>query len=105
MTEGVFKKFLPCTFTESALREIKEIIFNKKVPEGYGLRVGIKGGGCGGVSYMLGFDQENGTDVAYEVEGVPVFIDKKHVMFLSGLQIDFEDGVNMRGFIFNAASA
>lgn len=101
MTDGLLKKFLPCSFTENAIAEIQETIQTKNIPLEYGLRVGIKGGGCSGISYLIGFDIFKEGDDIFELEGIRVFIEKKHSMYLVNVLIDFEDGVNARGFVFN----
>lgn len=105
MTDIGFNKFHPITFTKSAILEIETTIANKGIPLEYGLRVGIKGGGCSGVSYMLGFDKLKDNDEVFELGAIKVLIEKKHVMFLAGIEIDFEDGANARGFVFNQQGA
>ena len=92
----------PVLIKEKAIAEIKHIMANKNIPDGYGLRIGIKaGGGCGGaMDYMLGFDQTKTGDLAYEVAGVPVYVEKKQMMYLIGLELDFYEGADARGFTF-----
>jgi iron-sulfur cluster assembly protein len=90
----------PITITSKALEEIKNILTSKNIPEGYALRVGVKGGGCGGVSYALGFDTPKPEDQVFPWEGIQLLIEKKHVMFLMGMQIDFYEGNDARGFTF-----
>jgi iron-sulfur cluster assembly protein len=94
------QRILPFTLSEAARMEIQNIFKTKSIPEGYGLRVGIRGGGCSGISYLFGFDTRHETDEEFELEGSPVFVEKKHFMYVAGLDIDFEDGVHARGFIF-----
>ena len=94
------KKLVPFKLSEAAITEVKSIFQTKNIPEGYGLRVGIKGGGCSGISYMFGFDKKQETDEVFETDGIMVYVEKKHFMYVTGLNIDFEDGVNARGFIF-----
>jgi len=94
--------FIPISFTEKAYLEISNIINNKNIPQDYGLRVGISGGGCSGVSYILGFDKKGKTDDEYELRGIRIFMDKKHAMFVMGLEIDFEEDAEKRGFTFNS---
>ncbi len=76
-----------------------------EVPQGYGLRVGVKGGGCSGFSYLLGFDAPGEKDHRYEIEGLPVFIERSHAMYLIGMSIDWHDGLNNRGFVFENPNA
>jgi iron-sulfur cluster assembly protein len=91
---------MPISISTKALNEIKNIIAHKNIPGEYRLRVGVKGGGCGGVSYMLGFDKAKEEDKVFEWEGLEILIEKKHVMFLMGMHIDFFDGSDSRGFTF-----
>ncbi|MCR9253023.1 MAG: iron-sulfur cluster assembly accessory protein [bacterium] len=91
----------PVNITKEAQKEILDIIKNKNIPLGYGLRIGVKGGrGCAGVNYLLGFDQKKEDDIAYNVEEIEVFVSKREVMFLMGLEVDFYEGADARGFTF-----
>lgn len=91
----------PVNITKEAQKEILDIIKNKNIPSGYGLRIGVKGGrGCAGVNYLLGFDQKKEDDIVYNVEEVQVFVSKREVMFLMGLEVDFYEGADARGFTF-----
>ena len=91
--------FQPVTLSNSATNEIKKILAKKGIPEGYGLRLGVKGGGCG-VSFKLGFDHKRDGDVEYFVQGIRVLVQKKETMFLVGKEVDFYDEVDGRGFAF-----
>ena len=92
--------------TPKAAGEIKRIRAENRVPETHGLRLGVKGGGCSGMSYVLGFDEKpKEGDETLELQGVTVFIDKKSLMYLSGTQLDFTDGLNGSGFVFNNPNA
>jgi iron-sulfur cluster assembly protein len=91
---------VPIKITEKAQTEIKNIIANKNIPEGYSLRVGVKGGGCGGMAYQLGFDKAKEDDQQFELEGIAVLIEKRHFMFLMGMVVDFYEGNDARGFTF-----
>lgn len=91
---------IPIKITEKAEAEIRNIIENKNIPSDYFLRVGVKGGGCGGMSYALGFDKPKEADEKMEIAGIPVLIEKRHMMFLMGMQIDFFEGDEARGFTF-----
>lgn len=97
----------PIQLTPRASDEIKQIMSTKEIPEGFGLRVGVRGGGCSGMSYVLGFDKRREHDAAFEIEDITVYIDKRHGLYLLGTMIDYHDGLNARGFTFenpNAAS-
>lgn len=89
----------PVEITEAALREIKNILKNKGIPKDYGLRVGVKGAGCG-VAFKLGFDKKKESDDEYMIDDVQVLIQKKETMFLVGKKIEFYDEVDGRGFLF-----
>ncbi|MCC5946288.1 MAG: iron-sulfur cluster assembly accessory protein [Bernardetiaceae bacterium] len=92
---------IPVTITAKAAEEIKHILSNKNIPEGYALRLLVEGGGgCGGARFRLGFDKPNADDEVYESEGVRVLYQKKDMMFLLGLSIDFEERSDERGFVF-----
>lgn len=91
----------PVTISEKAVEEIRKIMENKNIPADYGLRVGIKGGGgCAGVSFMLGFDKQKDSDMAYSINEIPVFIEKKHTMYIIGVKIDYYEGADAKGFTF-----
>lgn len=95
---------LPLSLTPDALSEIKHIIEQKSIPEDYGLRVGKKtGSACAGgeSSYVLGFDKKSDTDDAYIHEGIDVYIDRKDMMYIIGVEIDFVNTNTSRGFVFN----
>ncbi len=92
--------------TPKAIEEVKKIKASNNIPETHGLRLGVKGGGCSGLSYVLAFDEkEKEKDIILEVDGVKVFIDPKSMFYLSGTTLDFTDGLNGRGFVFNNPQA
>jgi iron-sulfur cluster assembly protein len=93
------------SLTEKAVAEVKNIMTTNKIPEGYTLRVGVTGGGCSGMSYALGFDQKKDSDEVISTNGLNVLLDKKHALYLSGVTIDFADGLQGRGFTFNNPNA
>jgi iron-sulfur cluster assembly protein len=94
------------SLTERATQEVRRIVSEQKLPEATALRVGVKGGGCSGFSYTLGFDdQVSETDQVYEIEGVRVVCDPKSFLYLNGTQIDFEDNLMGRGFKFGNPNA
>lgn len=93
-------KIQPVSISNKAAKEIREIITRKNIPEGYGLRIGIKGAGCAGVSYMLGFDKKKEGDMEYTIDDITVYIEKRHTMYLIGLEVDFYEGADARGFSF-----
>ncbi len=95
----------PISLSNRAANAIRKIMQTKDLPEGYGLRVGVRGGGCSGMSYILGFDRERDEDQAYTVEGIPLYIDKRHGLYLMGTTVDYHDGLNARGFTFENPNA
>lgn len=95
----------PVKFTEGAIKEIKYLLSDKEMPANYGLRIGVEGGGCSGLSYILGFDEPKDIDDTFEVEGITVLMNKAHGMYLVGMEIDFLSGLQNRGFLFNNPNA
>jgi iron-sulfur cluster assembly protein len=100
----MFDNVKPIGISARAAEEVKKIMQSKNIPAGYGLRLGIKGGGCGGVSLIIGFDKQKPTDLAYELEGIQVYVEKKHTMYLIGKEVDFYEGADARGFMFTEAT-
>lgn len=96
----MFDNIHPVSISPRACAEIHHIIKTKGIPADYGLRVGIRGGGCGGMSLIIGFDKRKETDLSYVVEGISVYVEKKHAMYLMGKQVDFLDDSDARGFTF-----
>ena len=91
----------PVTLSSKAAAEVQKIMRTKNIPAGYGLRIGIRGGkGCGAAQFILGFDKKRDSDLVYTEEGVQVFLDKKHTLYVIGKQVDFHDGADARGFVF-----
>lgn len=91
---------LPVVISERAREEVITILTLKKIPSGYGLRIGVKGGGCAGLTYIIGFDTPKPTDDLFDTGSFQVLIEKKHLMHLLGLRIDFVDTSTERGFLF-----
>ncbi len=92
--------------TDKAAKQVKKVMEENKIDPSYGLRVGVKGGGCSGLTYQLGFDasQKNG-DTTIEKDGIKLFIDGKSLFYLMGTELDFSDGLNGKGFVFNNPNA
>jgi iron-sulfur cluster assembly protein len=95
----------PVTFTEGAVKELFKLKDQQELSDDFGLRVGVEGGGCSGMNYVLGFDQKKDGDQEYNIEGIKVYMHKAHGLYLAGMQIDFQDGLNARGFTFNNPNA
>src|SRR5690625_7494665 len=95
----------PVNITPTAVAELKNIRKEEQVPDHYGLRIGVKGGGCSGFSYIMGFDEKKESDAEYEIGGVRVIIDKTHAIYLLGMEIAFENDGDNRGVAFNDPDA
>jgi iron-sulfur cluster assembly protein len=92
--------------TEKAAAQVRKLKTENSIPETHGLRVGVKGGGCSGLTYVLGFDEHpKENDVVMEQHGLRVFVDPKSLFYLSGTVLDFSDGLNGKGFVFNNPQA
>lgn len=97
----------PISITGGAVAQLNQIRLQENIPDGYCLRVGVKGGGCSGFTYVLGFDQPTENDEHFEIGGLQVVMNKAHAIYLLGMQVDFVSGLDNRGFTFdnpNAAS-
>lgn len=95
----------PIKISPKAVEEIGRIIKAKNVPDDYYLRVGVRGGGCSGMSYILGFDKKREHDLEFVVDGVAVVMDKRQGLYLMGTIIDYHDGLSARGFTFENPNA
>ncbi len=95
----------PIQFTENAIQEIKRLMNEDNFDATQKLRVGVKGGGCSGMTYVLGFDAQLEDDEVYEFEGLAFIMNKSHGLYLFGMQIDWQDGLNSRGFTFTNPNA
>ena len=95
----------PVTFTSSAVEEIKRLMSAEGFDATTQLRVGVKGGGCSGMTYVLGFDTKTEKDESFEIEGIPCIMEKSHGIYLMGMEVDWQGGLNSRGFTFNNPNA
>ena len=94
------------TITEAAKNRVIELRQEEKKDETYFLRVGVKGGGCSGLSYVLEFDnEEQEFDEIFEDKGVKIVCDRKSVLYLFGTELDFSSGLNGKGFEFKNPNA
>jgi iron-sulfur cluster assembly protein len=92
--------------TDNAAKQISTIKEENNIPFEHGLRVGVKGGGCSGLTYQLGFDGElKDGDTIIEDKGVRLFVDGKSLFYLLGTELDFSGGLNGKGFVFNNPNA
>ena len=92
------------SITSKAIIAIKEIMRSKNIPEEYGLRIGREeiGASCGSgaTQYVLGFDKKSNTDLAYEIDNIPVYIKKQDVLHVNGLELDHVVEDEVSGFLF-----
>ena len=94
----------PVIFTEHAVNEVKRLLRDEN-NSGKHLRVGVKGGGCSGMSYLLGFEEKMDKDTIYEIAGIDCIINPAHLIYLNNMEINWEGGLNARGFTFNNPNA
>ncbi len=94
------------SISEKAAIEIKRVMTENNIPEHFGLRMGVKGGGCSGFSYVLGFDEKaSQTDKILDANGVRVFVDERSLPYLAGIVLDYQDGLSGKGFTFDNPNA
>lgn len=96
---------IPVQFSASALKELGRLMSLETHDHKQSLRIGVKGGGCSGLSYVLGFDDPQESDVKFEIEGIPCVMNKAHEIYLYGMLIDWDEGLNNRGFAFKNPNA
>jgi iron-sulfur cluster assembly protein len=88
--------------TEKAAQKIRVLLEKDGVsPEIGGLRVGVQGGGCSGLSYAMRLDtQARDRDKVFEAHGARIFVDPKSLLYLSGTTLDYEETLMRQGFVF-----
>jgi len=92
--------------TDNAIQQIKKIKEDGNIPNDYCLRISVKGGGCSGFTYNLGFDGETkDSDTVIEYDDVKIAVDGKSLFYLTGTELDFSGGLNGKGFIFSNPNA
>ena len=92
--------------TETAARKIRTLMAKQGVSEG-GLRVGVKGGGCSGLSYTFAWErqQRTGDEIFEGPEGAKLYVDRKSLLFLDGTVLDYDTNLVSKGFVFNNPNA
>lgn len=91
--------------TSEASSHLSEIMANEG-KAGFGLKVGVKGGGCSGLQYELTFEKEPQKDEKiFESNGLRIFVDLKSYLYLRGLSLDYSGGLNGKGFVFSNPNA
>ena len=96
---------IPVSLTPDAVAEIKRLMAEPDFDKNNLLRVGVKGGGCSGMTYVLGFDKPTEKDENFEIEGIPCIMERSHGIYLTGMEVDWQGGLNSRGFTFNNPNA
>jgi iron-sulfur cluster assembly accessory protein len=95
----------PVKLTSGAIEELKRLMNEPDFDHTQRLRVGVKGGGCSGMTYVLGFDQPSEEDERFEIEGIACVMNKSHQLYLFGMEVDWQGGLNSRGFTFSNPNA
>ena len=95
----------PVNFTAGAIIEIQRLMAEPDFDNQQRLRVGVKGGGCSGMTYVLGFDVPATADELFLYEGIPCCMDKSHQIYFYGMSIDWQGGLTSRGFTFTNPNA
>ena len=98
-------KAIPVTLTASAKEEIKRLMSEDGFNKENFLRIGVKGGGCSGMTYVLGFDAKTDKDESFEIDGISIIMERSHGIYLMGMEVDWQGGLNSRGFTFNKPNA
>ena len=94
------------TLTSRAAQEVRSIFKEKGLSEGSALRLGVAGGGCSGLSYTLDFaEAPSETDLVLKSEGITILCDEKSLAHIKGLEVDFNDGLLNRGWVFRNPNA
>lgn len=88
------------TLTPTAQDEVRRLLSQEERPAQVGLRLGIKGGGCSGLSYLIEFTAPREGDTVLSYEGFQVFMDKKSTIYLGGVVLDFEGGLTGHGWVW-----
>jgi len=93
------------TVSEKAVGKIRNILEDEQKSSGF-IRVGIKGGGCSGFTYILDIEEaQKDGDQVFDFGGVKVLVDSKSIIYLAGTELDYTDGLNGSGFVFNNPNA
>ena len=98
-------KKTPISITPSALEQLQRLRGELGVADDHFLRIGVRGGGCSGFEYQLGFDLPQEDDQRFTVGGETVLMKAGHALYLLGMEIDWATGLDNRGFTFNNPNA
>lgn len=95
----------PISITPTAMEQLIRLRNELEVGEDHHLRIGVRGGGCSGFEYQLGFDLPAEDDQQFEVGDEKVLMKAGHALYLLGMEIDWATGLENRGFTFNNPNA
>jgi len=90
----------PIKISVTANKELLNLFENSNNEKEQFLRIGVKGGGCSGLSYLLALDEKKEGDEFHVIDGIPCVINPAHAIYLFGMEIDWKSGLDARGFIF-----
>lgn len=93
------------TLTEKAIQQIQNIFESEKPDATKGLRLAVIGGGCSGLQYKIEFSDQQEKDNIFEKDNFRILIDPKSSIYLKGVVLDFKDGLNGKGFVFENPNA
>lgn len=103
--EAGYAKSMDFNLSEKAAKQVRSVQEREGKTTTY-LRVSVVGGGCSGMSYKMDFEEKlQEGDKVLEIHGVKVAVDSKSLLFLKGTELDFSDGLNGQGFVFNNPNA
>jgi iron-sulfur cluster assembly protein len=91
--------------TDKALEQIRQISESEQRDDSFGLRLAVTGGGCSGFSYKMEFDEIKEKDNIMDFDNVKVIVDPKSSIYLKGITLDYKDGLNGKGFVFDNPNA
>lgn len=91
--------------SERAQQEVRSIFERESMSQEKGLRLSVVGGGCSGLSYEMDFGNERPNDTTIEFDGFNVLLDPKSTIYLKGITLDFQDGLQGKGFVFSNPNA
>jgi iron-sulfur cluster assembly protein len=89
----------PIKISDSASKQLKKVLQSNSDEDKF-LRIGVKGGGCSGLSYILELDSRTEYDDDYTINGIAFILDRRHLLYLEGTELQFSDGLDNRGFEF-----
>lgn len=94
------------TVSDKAVEYIQALMIKENHPEGTFVRIGVKGGGCSGLEYVLKFESDyQDGDQKFEDKGIKIAVQMKSLLYLYGTELDYSDGLNGKGLFFNNPNA